>query len=364
MFGAEHLRYSRGMTQMLNVDDQKWQIVLARDSIARQHFIIGVITTGIFCRPGCPARTPLRKNVRFYETPAEARQDGLRPCKRCKPEQPGDGAIIAACRLLESAEEKIDLARLAKTAGLTPGHFQKKFRQQLGVTPAHYQAACRDAKIKAALVTGLSVTEAIYAAGYSAPSRFYTASDKRLGMTPKSYAKGAPCLTIRYQLTNSWLGRTLIAATTKGVCAIFFGDDDAGLTADLQKRFAKATIARAEHGSDFDIWVDQTLAAIDRPQLASNLPLDIQGTAFQEQVWRALQKVPAGTTATYKEVAEMIAKPSATRAVANACGANPVSVVIPCHRIVRSDGAVSGYHWGVERKRKLLTREKKLCTAK
>ncbi|MEE9329146.1 MAG: methylated-DNA--[protein]-cysteine S-methyltransferase [Parvularculaceae bacterium] len=148
------------------------------------------------------------------------------------------------------------------------------------------------------------------------------------------------------------------------MCAIFFGDDDAGLTADLQKRFAKATIARAEHGSDFDIWVDQTLAAIDRPQLASNLPLDIQGTAFQEQVWRALQKVPAGTTATYKEVAEMIAKPSATRAVANACGANPVSVVIPCHRIVRSDGAVSGYHWGVERKRKLLTREKKLCTAK
>ena len=344
-------------------DNARWQAVLDRDAAAAGAFWLGVITTGIYCRPGCPARAPKRENVRFFDTPDAARAAGFRACKRCDPDHttradPLSAGVTVAARLIETAETPPPLATLAAQAGLSPSHFSRAFKARLGVTPAQYAHGVRDHKLKSALADGSPVTGAVYEAGFGAPSRAYEAAGKRLGMTPGRAAKKGRGETIRYSFGESFLGRVLVAATERGLCAVQLGDDDDALLEALRLRFAAATLEAAQPGSAYAEWIAAALAAIDHPEKAAGLPLDIQGTAFQEQVWRALMAIPAGQTRTYSQLAEDIGRPTATRAVAAACGANRLAVIIPCHRVIGKDGTLTGYRWGTQRKEKLLARER------
>jgi AraC family transcriptional regulator of adaptative response/methylated-DNA-[protein]-cysteine methyltransferase len=344
-----------------SADDRRWAAVVARDKRADGAFITAVKTTGIYCRPSCSARRPLRENVSFYATCAEAEAAGFRACKRCKPNAPaGDGGhttkIAEACRLIETAEAAPSLDALAAHAGLSRYHFHRVFKAATGVTPKAYAVAHRRKRIGEALKGDKSVTEAIYEAGFNSSGRFYADASQSLGMKPGTYRAGGTDVDIRYATAPCSLGLALVAATDKGVCAIFFGDDADVLEQELRDRFPRAKLIGGDRG--FGKLVAQVVAYVEAPQKGMQLPLDVRGTAFQQQVWAALREIPPGTTVTYGEIARRIGKPAAVRAVGTACGANQIAVAIPCHRVVGSDGKLTGYRWGVPRKRALLDREK------
>ncbi|WP_457104232.1 bifunctional DNA-binding transcriptional regulator/O6-methylguanine-DNA methyltransferase Ada [Methylobacterium sp. P5_C11] len=337
-----------------------WAALSARDARADGTFVYAVRTTGVYCRPSCASRAARPENVTFHRSCAEAEAAGFRPCRRCRPDEPALAErraemVARACRLIESAETMPSLAELARAAGLSAYHFHRVFKAATGVTPKGYAAARRAATVAARLPGAASVTEVLYEAGYGAASRFYAGGAPRLGMAPASYRTGGAGLHIRFGIGACTLGAILVAATEAGVCAILLGDAPEPLLQDLQDRFPGAEI----EGGDpvFERWMAQVIGLVEAPGSGLDLPLDIRGTAFQQQVWEALRKIPVGSTATYAEIARAIGLPTAMRAVARACGANPVAVAIPCHRVVRSDGALSGYRWGVARKRALLDRE-------
>lgn len=338
----------------------RWARVLARDRSADGQFYYSVATTGIYCRPSCASRTANPKNVRFHDSIAKAEAAGFRACKRCKPDQPSadvqNAEIVArACRLIEQAEEIPPLDDLAKMAGLSPGYFHRVFKAVTGVTPSDYAAAHRAGKVRDELGRSDSVTEAIYNAGFNSSGRFYEKSDEMLGMTPTDYRAGGANAEIRFAVGECSLGSILVAKSEKGVCAILLGDDPDLLVRDLQDRFPRARLIGGD--AEFEGLVGRVVGLIEAPELGLDLPLDIRGTAFQQRVWAALREIPAGTTATYSEIARKIGAPKSVRAVAGACAANALAVAIPCHRVVKSDGALSGYRWGVERKRVLIDRE-------
>jgi AraC family transcriptional regulator, regulatory protein of adaptative response / methylated-DNA-[protein]-cysteine methyltransferase len=347
-------------TQSFRNDDQRWAAVCARDRSADGAFYYAVRTTGIYCRPSCAARTPRRDNVEFHASPAAAEAAGFRPCKRCKPNAQGvverQAAVVArACRMIEQAEELPSLDTLARAAGLSPFHFHRVFKAVTGVTPKAFADAHRGGRVRDELKRADTVTEAIYGAGFNSNARFYESSAKLLGMTPSAFRSGGVGATIRFAVGECSLGAILVAATKKGVCAIQFGDDPDALVRNLQDAFPKAKLVGGD--TAFEQLVARVVGFVEAPRRGLDLPLHVRGTAFQQKVWRALRKIRPGATASYADIATKIGEPKAVRAVAQACGANPVAVAIPCHRVVRRDGALSGYRWGVERKRALLEKE-------
>jgi AraC family transcriptional regulator of adaptative response/methylated-DNA-[protein]-cysteine methyltransferase len=337
-----------------------WEAVLRRDDDAGAAFLFGVITTAIFCRPSCPARRPKRENLRLFRDVASARRAGFRACKRCRPEQsiaasPQVTLVRELCDEIAQADEMPSLDQLASKRGISATHLHRLFKAATGLTPKAYMAALKAGRIREALPFTETVTQAVYEAGYGSSSRFYERAGDVLGMMPSDYRAGGKGASMTYAIERCWLGLVLVAATERGICAIQFGDDEAELAAELHERFHSADIQCG--GDDFNDRLAEVVAAIEQPYLARQLPLDIRGTVFQHRIWAALREIPPGKTASYKEVAEGIGEPKAVRAVARACAANPVAIAVPCHRVVRSDGGISGYRWGVERKRKLLERE-------
>ncbi|HEV7438097.1 MAG TPA: bifunctional DNA-binding transcriptional regulator/O6-methylguanine-DNA methyltransferase Ada [Methylobacterium sp.] len=341
-------------------DTARWAALASRDARADGTFVYAVRTTGIYCRPSCAARAARPENVSFHPTCAAAETAGFRPCKRCRPNEAAPdarhaAAIARACRLIEEAETLPLLDDLARAAGMSPFHFHRVFRRITGVTPKAYAGARLAGRVAEGLQGAGTVTEAIYEAGYNSASRFYAGAGARLGMTPTAYRRGGAGAVIRFAVGACSLGAILVAATDRGVCAILLGDDPDLLVRDLQDRFPEAELRGGE--ADFEALVAQVVGFVEAPAGAFALPLDIGGTAFQQRVWEALRRIPAGTTASYAEIARAIGAPAAVRAVARACGQNAIAVAIPCHRVVRQDGALSGYRWGVARKRDLLARE-------
>ena len=340
--------------------DPRWIAVTIRDPTADGRFFYAVKSTGIYCRPSCGARTPKPGNVTFYLTAEAAGQAGFRPCKRCQPDQPSLAAqhavqVAALCRLIEVADVAPSLKELASRVQLSPCYLQRIFKSITGVTPKAYALAHRAGKVRDQLLRGGTVTEAIYAAGYNANSRFYEQSNGLLGMTPRNYRAGGANTQIRFAVGECSLGAILVAASERGICAIFLGDDPAALVCDLQDRFPSARLLGGD--TRFEQLVAQAVGLVEAPRLGLDLPLDVRGTAFQQRVWQALREIPAGSTASYTEIARRIGAPRSVRAVAGACAANCLAVAIPCHRVIRTDGGLAGYHWGIERKRVLLERE-------
>ncbi len=341
--------------------EHRWQQVQQRDPGADGRYVFAVRSTGIFCRPSCPARTPRRANVAFFDTPALAVAAGFRACRRCHPDGPSvrerqAAAVVAACRLIESSEDRLDLPALAERVGVSPWHLHRLFRQFTGVTPREYRQAHLAARLDRTLQDSPSITDAVYDAGFGSASRFYEQADALLGMTPAARRSGGIGETIHWTVHDCTLGRVMVAATGRGVCAIELGDDDATLLKSLQGRFPRATLQPAD--DRFDGWLRTLLAHLDAPGTPIELPLDVRGTAFQQRVWNALRQIPAGRTASYAQVAAAIGAPTAARAVARACASNAIAVAIPCHRVVRGDGALGGYRWGENRKEALLARER------
>ena len=342
------------------IDNERWGAVIRRERTADARFVYAVRTTGIYCRPTCPARLALRKNVRFFDTFAEAERAGFRACHRCKPNgvSPAENdfrLVRLACRMIEAAEEAVPGTALAEAAGLSRFHFQRMFKRVAGVTPRQYGIALRNERARKSLRKAGTVTEAIYSAGFNASSRFYEHSNAMLGMRPKDYRARGKGLAIEYAVVKSALGPVLVAGTSRGICAVHFGESRAQLEKYLQNTFSSAEICVA--GKDFQLLVEAVVKEIAGEESARQVPLDLRGTVFQHRVWEALRQLPAGETITYTALAERLGKPSAVRAVAGACAANPVAVVVPCHRVVRSDGTLAGYRWGLARKEKLLKRE-------
>ena len=341
-------------------DEERWRAVVEKDRNADGEFFYSVKTTGVYCRPSCPARSPRRENVAFYECREDAERAGFRPCKRCKPNGPGlaeqhAATVAAACRAIEAAEELPDLGALASSAGMSRFHFHRIFKAATGLTPRAYAAAHRSARMREVLPKRSTVTEAIYEAGFNSNGRFYANSSEMLGMKPRNYRSGGAGMTIRFAVGECSLGSILVAASDRGVCAIMMGDDPDLLTKDLQNRFPKANLIGGDR--DFEATVAKVVGFVEAPKIGLNLPLDVRGTAFQQRVWQALREIPAGSTASYSEIAKRIGLPRAVRAVAQACASNAIAVAIPCHRVLRTDRNLSGYCWGVERKRALLKRE-------
>lgn len=341
-------------------NESRWQAIVDRDPRAEGKFFYSVRTTGVYCRPTCAAKLPLRKNVGFHLTCKDAERAGFRPCRRCQPAGESmrgrhAAAVARACRLIEEAQEMPSLAELAETVGMSPSHFHRIFKMQTGLTPKHYAAAQRTKRVRSVLAKSRTVTEAIYSAGFHSNSRFYESSKQMLGMTPKAFQAGGKGTAIRFAVGKSWLGTILVAASEKGVCAILLGDDPEALARDLQDRFPQAQLIGGD--ADFERIVARVIGFLEMPEAGLELPLDIRGTAFQQRVWKALQAIPLGSTASYSDIARQIGRPKSVRAVGQACGANPLAVAIPCHRVVRTDGTLSGYRWGIERKEKLLRRE-------
>ncbi|GJD45328.1 Bifunctional transcriptional activator/DNA repair enzyme Ada [Methylobacterium cerastii] len=339
-------------------DAARHAAVAARDGAFDGRFVYSVRSTGVYCRPSCPSRAALPRNVAFHATCEAAEAAGFRPCRRCRPDEASREtrraeAVARACRLIDESETAPTLDDLAHAAGMSPFHFHRLFKAAIGVTPRAYGSARRAERVAKALPGAASVTEALYEAGYGAASRFYAGA--RLGMTPAAYRKGGAGETIRFAVAACSLGAVLVAATTRGVCAILLGDEPDALLRDLEDRFPNAALAGGDEG--FAALVAQVVGLVETPSRPVSLPLDIGGTAFQQRVWEALRTIPAGTTASYAEIAARIGTPAAVRAVARACGANALAVAIPCHRVVRADGALSGYRWGIDRKRALLARE-------
>lgn len=339
-------------------DDPRWLSVMARDRASDGRFLFAVRTTGVYCKPSCASRRARRENVEFFPGPREAEAAGYRPCKRCRPAgaEPAHAPILAACALVRETEEPPGLIEMAAAAGLSPHHFHRRFKAATGVTPKAFVAAESARRLRAGLDTATTVTAAIHAAGYGSSSRFYEAANSRLGMPATTWRRGGEGVAISYAVGECWLGAVIVAGTAKGICAIELGDDAAELRAALARRFPKAILSPA--GPDFATLVADVIAAIDGPGDAPSLPLDVQGTAFQEQVWRALRTIQLGDTQTYAELAQRLDRPQAVRAVATACASNPLAVLVPCHRIVRSDGGLGGYRWGLARKERLIDREK------
>ena len=341
-------------------DAARLAAVRARDAAADGRFVYAVATTGVYCRPSCAARPARRENITFHADGAAARAAGFRPCKRCRPDEPPlavrhAAAVAAACRAIDEAEEPPALAVLAAAAGLSPHHFHRIFRAATGVTPKAYAGARRAARLRAGLDRGERVTDAMFDAGYGSSSRFYANAGERLGMTPVAFRDGGRDAALRFAVGRCSLGAIIVAASERGIAAIELGDDPERLVHGLQDRFPKATLIGGDAG--FEELVARVVGFVEAPGGGLDLPLDVRGTAFQERVWQALRAIPAGSTATYTEVAAAIGLPKAVRAVAQACGANPAAVAIPCHRVVRTDGSLSGYRWGIDRKLALLQRE-------
>lgn len=342
------------------LNDPRWPSIVARDASADGKFFYGVKTTGVYCRPACAARLARPENVEFFEIQEAAEKAGYRPCKRCKPRgasvsEENASRIAKACRLIENSETTLSLLKLAKAARMSVYHFHRTFKTITGLTPNHYAAAHRGQRMRSSLEGSDSVTNAIYESGFNSSSRFYESANDVLGMTPSQFKAGGAETDIFFAVAQCSLGPILVAQSRKGVCAILIGDDPVALVRDLQDRFSKANLIGDE--GRYQEVVAKVIGLIEYPEIGLDLPLDIRGTAFQQRVWKALQQIPPGTTATYTEIAKKIGKPKAVRAVAQACASNVLAVAIPCHRVIRTDGSLSGYRWGVERKSALLERE-------
>jgi AraC family transcriptional regulator, regulatory protein of adaptative response / methylated-DNA-[protein]-cysteine methyltransferase len=341
-------------------DDPRWARIAARDRSADGELWYSVATTGVYCRPSCPSRLANPKNVQLHDTLESARASGFRPCKRCNPEgasiKAENAALVAkACRIIEDSEEEPSLEELAGAVGRSASYFHRVFKAVTGVTPNGYAAAHRAKKLREGLAAAGTVTEAIYDAGFSSSGRFYEKSTDMLGMTPSQYRAGGANEEIKFAVGQSALGAILVGSSARGVAAILLGDDPDQLVRDLQDRFPKARLIGAD--PDYETLVARVVGFVEAPETGLDLPLDVRGTAFQQRVWRALQEIPVGETVSYAEIAQRIGLPKAVRAVAGACAANKLAVAIPCHRVVRHDGALSGYAWGVDRKRALIDRE-------
>jgi len=340
--------------------DSRWAAVVARDRGADGTFWYSVRTTGVYCRPSCGARLPRPENVEFHASRTAAELAGFRPCKRCRPDRPALAdrhakKVAEICRHIESAETIPTLADLALRAGMSAWHFHRLFKSVTGLTPRGYAAAHRARRVRDGLGRGRSVTEAVFNAGFNSSGRFYDTADRVLGMSPTSFRCGGAGTDIRFAVGECSLGSILVAQGDRGVCAILLGSDPDALARELQDQFPRANLIGGDR--DFERLVARVVTCIESPALGFDLPLDVRGTAFQQRVWQALRKIPAGRTASYSEIARRIGAPGSARAVAQACAANRLAVAIPCHRVVRNDGGLSGYRWGVERKRALLERE-------
>lgn len=341
-------------------EDPRWARVVARDKTADGQLWYSVSTTGIYCRPSCPSRTANPKNVTLHDTLESARATGFRPCMRCNPdglslESENNALVAKACRFIEGSDEEPSLEKLAELVGRSPSYFHRMFKTATGLTPKAYAAADRAKKVRQGLDAGNSVTETIYDAGFNSSGRFYEKSTGMLGMTPTQYRSGGANEEIKFAIGQTSLGAILVASSAKGVASILLGDDPDALARDLQDRFPKAHLIGADR--EYEALIARVVGFVKNPGIGLDLPLDVRGTAFQRRVWQALQEIPVGERVTYSEVARRIGAPSSARAVAGACAANNLAVAIPCHRVVRNDGALSGYAWGVERKRALLDRE-------
>ncbi len=363
MSNSPHQQTSSNPANLAGADAIRWEAVASRDSRYDSIFLYGVNSTHIYCRPSCPSRRPRRDRVVFFESPAAAESSGYRSCKRCKPRDltaPDSGAelVLKVCRLMDAAiDETISLEELGTKIGISPHHLQRTFRSITGITPRQYAAALRLNQFKASVREGADIAAAMYDAGYGSSSRLYERAGERMGMTPASYRRGGKGMNIDYTIASCRLGRLLVAATERGVCSVQFGDSDDDLKIALEKEYPAATIVAGD--ATLRDHIASILAHIDGSQPSLNLPLDLQATAFQLRVWEELRRIPYGATRSYAEVAASLGQPTATRAVARACATNPVALVTPCHRVVRSDGGLSGYRWGVERKQALLDREKR-----
>lgn len=342
-------------------EDARWEAVRTRDPAADGRFVYAVRTTGVYCRPGSRARLPRRENVEFFDSAAAAEAAGYRASRRARADRTSAAAeravlVARACRLIEAAETPPRLEELAAEVGMSPFHLHRLFKAEMGLTPRAYGSACRARRLREELgASGASITEAIYDAGFNSNSRFYEASDRLLGMRARDYRAGGAGTVIRFAVGECSLGAILVARSERGVCAILLGGDPDALVRDLQDQFPRARFIGGD--GEFERWVAEVVGFIEAPAIGLRLPLDIRGTAFQERVWHALREIPPGSTVSYAEIAERIGLPGAARAVARACGANRIAVAIPCHRVVRRDGALAGYRWGVDRKRELLRRE-------
>ncbi len=350
------------MNSQFATDADKWQAVRRRDPAADPYFLYSVRTTGVFCRPSCAARPARRENVEFHATVADARRAGFRPCKRCRPDLPAradrEAALVAqACRAIESSAEAPRLGDLASHCGLSPHHFHRLFKRVTGVTPRAYAAARRQSRVQDQLASGAAVTEAMYAAGFNSSGRFYESAGRMLGMKPSAYRRGGRGEALWCAVARCSLGRVLVAATARGICAILLGDDERTLAAELKARFPEAVFCEPPAG--FAAWMKKVVRLVDDPARSLGLPLDIRGTAFQRRVWEALMGIAPGRTVSYSELASRMGKPGAARAVAAACAANALAVVVPCHRVVAADGSLAGYRWGIARKHRLIELEKK-----
>jgi len=340
-------------------EEECWQAAVQKRQSSDGLFYVAVVTTGIYCRPSCPSRTPLRKNVRFFPTAEAAEADGFRACKRCRPREPmrPDARLVRdICRRLEYADEPLTLAQLSAEFGVSRFHLQRTFKRVTGLSPKVYAASHRAARLRRALRDGQRATQAAFAAGFASTSRAYAAADDLLGMTPGRYGRGGEGMVLSFTVATSSFGRMLVAATERGVSTLIFGNDDGELEAELHAEYPRASIRRDDAGTRR--WVEAVLVSVDRGVEQPQLPLDIRATAFRARVWAELRRIPRGETRTYGEVARAIGAPGAARAVGNACNANPVPVIVPCHRVVAADGTLGGFRYGLARKRELLSRER------
>lgn len=349
-----------GKLAAATVNDPRWAAVVARSAEADDTFYYSVQTTGVYCRPSCAARLARPENVRFHATCEDAEKAGFRPCRRCRPKLPSlveqhTMKVTLACRMIEDSETLPGLKELSQCVGMSTYHFHRVFKQVTGLTPREYAVAHRSKRLRNELVRKPTVTEAIFDAGYNSSSRFYESSNDLLGMTPTSYRAGGANTEILFAVGECFLGSILVARSDKGVCAILLGDDADELARELQDRFPQANLIGGD--ASFEQMVSRVVGFVEAPGIGLDLPLDVRGTAFQQRVWQALREIPAGATASYTEIARRLGSPNSVRAVAQACAANTLAVAIPCHRVVRNDGSLSGYRWGVERKRALLMRE-------
>ena len=340
------------------VADRYWEATLQRDSQSDGSFVFAVRSTQIYCRPSCPARRPLRRNTLFFRTPLDAEQQGFRACHRCRPNRMDPAVMLvrqAAAMLASSQEESFRLGKLAAKLNSSPAQLRRAFHRVTGLAPKDFEQAFRLRKLKQLLRGGSSITDALYACGYGSSSRLYEKTNSHLGMTPASYRKGGEGMKIGFTVGNTTIGKVLVASTDRGVSAVYLGESEKDLVGELRDEYPNAELVRA--ADQHKDWLTEVLHRVEGSVPSMDLPLDVQATAFQRRVWNELQKIPRGTTRTYTQVARALGKPRSVRAVARACATNPVSIIVPCHRVIRTDGTLAGYRWGLQRKQKLLERE-------